>query len=551
MPPPLPVAQLLRVSTEGQADRLGLPAQETANGETCRRYGLEIVDTVRIVMSGADVATSPGMEQLLSLVESGRAKGIVVAAYDRLFRPERWSDLIVLQRLHDAGAGIWTPTGQIDLTTETGHIQATLYNLFAAMERRRIRERMAAGREEKRKRGDHCGFKHSIPLGLDWTEETGWSYTPEIARVAECFRLFLSGERSPEAIGARVGLGRTTVRYVLQNEAYTGWRVYDEKRGAEKLPCGDRRKVKRAEGEVLRVRLRDASGTPLPPVVSEEDFAAIQHHLEQGRLRSARANAETEGHFVYRGVLYCAVPGPEGDPCGCAFYHSAGARYTSGPRRGERKRFYHCRTINPRYGPPCGNPYLSEHLLDPVLDAALAGSLTDRALLRRALERFQTRAGAEAVSTPAFDAAALLARLEERRGRVLDAFVDGALTREERDARLARLDGERDRLLALGPVAPSPVPAARLSASDVLAVVRVFRRFHRRSYEAKRAALEAVRPRLFVDRYAVRGVWLDGRLFGATEASAGRNSGNLLQTVDAFATAPGLPRGGLYIPLAA
>src|SRR5690606_2758282 len=149
--------------------------------------------------------------------------------------------------------------------------------------------RMERGREEKRRRGAHVGFRNSLPLGLDWTEEAGWAYTPEAATVAEVFRLYLGGERSHEAIGAAVGLGRTTVRYVLTNEVYTGWRVYDERRDpspAGKLPSGDRRKIRRAPGEVLRVRLRSADGTPLPPLVSREDFATVQRYIEEGRLRS-------------------------------------------------------------------------------------------------------------------------------------------------------------------------------------------------------------------------------------------------------------------------
>lgn len=512
MPEPLPVAQLLRVSTAGQADRLGLPAQEHANGETARRFGLEIVDTVRIVMSGAEVATSPGMERLLSLVEAGEARGVVVAQYDRLFRPERWSDMLVLQRLKDAGAAIWTPAGEIDLSTDLGHMQATVYNLIAAQERRNIVRRMAAGREEKRRRGAHVGFKHSIPLGLDWTEEAGWAYTPEAAIIAECFRLFLSAapaERSCEAIAEAVGLGRTTVRYVLQNEAYTGWRVYDMKRGTERLPHGGKRKVKRAPHELLRVRLSAADGTPLPPLVSADDIELARRYLEEGRLQSARANARTEGQFVYRGTLYCATPG-----CGCGFYHSAGSKR----KDGTYKRFYHCKTLNPRYGPSCGAHNMSEHLLDPVIDAALAGALTDRATLCRALAAHRDHMPATVAPDgpgTALDTSSLTRRIEERRQRVLDAFVDGALTREERDGRLAKLDTERQRLEAAIPEPPERDGLHRaVSASDVVRVVRVFRRFHRLDFDAKRTILEAVRPRLFVGHYDVAGVWLDGRLFG-------------------------------------
>src|SRR5690606_18753582 len=116
-------------------------------------------------------------------------------------------------------------------------------------------------------------------------------------------------------------------------------------------------------------------------------------------------------------------------------------------------------------------------------------------------------------------------------------------------------EAERGRL-ASAAVAPS-VPASRaLSPSDVLAVVRVFRRFHRLPYDEKRAALDAVRPRIYVGHYEVAGVWLDGRLFGHPEGEGaadpgGSDSVSPLKTVDGITTPWGLPRGGLWVPLAA
>lgn len=548
---PLPVAELLRVSTEGQADRLGLPAQRTANADTAQRFGLEIVDTVQIVMSGAEVATSEGMERLLSLVESGRARGVVVAQYDRLFRPERWSDMMVLQRLQDASAGIWTPSGEIDLSTERGHMEATLYNLFASMERRKIRQRLEAGKEEKRRQGHHAGHPKALPIGLTWAKGGpyggGWSYTPEAAIVAEVFRRFLAGERNHVALGQAVGLGRTSIRYMLGNVVYTGWRVYDTRRDpSAKSGKGNRRRIPRLPGDVLRVRLRDADGVELPPLVSEEDFAVAQRHLEAGRLRSSHANARTEHNFVYRGTLFCGTHMDEsdhGDLCGQPFYHAAGSR----SQDGTYKRFYYCRSGNARFGPSCGGHYMSEHRLDPVLDAALASALTNPATLKRALAAHHDRAPVRSVAVPGVNTDALAARLADKRSRVLDAYVDGALTREERDARLAKIDAEIRSLSEITPAAPAPSVRA-FAPADVLSVVRVFRRFHRLDFDAKRAVLETVRPRLFVSHYAVEGVWLDGRLFGGDLAGDGKTA-NRLKKADRVTTGA-RTAGGLYIPLA-
>ena len=166
---PTPVVELLRVSTESQAgeDRAGLPAQHATNLRTCSTFDLQVVASVSIVISGADVANSPEMGRVLAYLEDGAARGIVLAEYSRLFRPDRWSDFAVLARIQDAMAQIYLPSGPIDLQTELGFVQATVNNLLSALERKRIRERMERGKEEHRRRGEHvAGGVGSLRPGL-------------------------------------------------------------------------------------------------------------------------------------------------------------------------------------------------------------------------------------------------------------------------------------------------------------------------------------------------------------------------------------------------
>lgn len=550
--PDTPVIELLRVSTEAQAERLGLPAQRHTNRQTCERFGLKVVETVQIVMSGAEVAETPEMERLLSIVETGRAVGIVVAAYDRLFRPEKWSDMLVLQRLHDANASIYTPSGEIDLNTEMGHAMATLQNLFAAMERRRIRQRLEDGREEKRRRGHHVGFKCSIPKGLDWSESEGWTYTPEIELVRHVFRRFLGGEHSYTALGEETGLPRTTVRYVLTNEVYTGYRVYDERRDTTaqgKLPCGDHRKRKRRKENIIRVRLRDSSGTPLEPIVSVEAFAQVQRVVEAHRASSARARARTEGAYVYRGTLFCTC----GELCYC---YNAG-RY----KNGKPKRFYHCRTRAARYGPPCGSRYMSVGRLEDVLDRRLSRVLSSKRILKRAIRRHdeQLALSHEIAGHTAPDRKAIrrhISALEDRRRRVIDTFIDGHITKAERDRRMSALEAEAGRYAFLeettAPVRPTMVGQAtsRASAEDIIAgIVDIFADWRRLAFSEKEDILSVLSPRIIVANYEPHGIYIDTErvdLAGSNMVSPSRKVDSVTTSAKHFACDK---QSGLYIPL--
>src|SRR5690606_35668242 len=93
--PLVPVVELLRVSTEAQAafDRAGLPAQHATNVRTCEAYGLSVIESIEVVETGVEVAQSAEMQRIMDLIVSGTARGVVLAEYSRLFRPDRWSDL--------------------------------------------------------------------------------------------------------------------------------------------------------------------------------------------------------------------------------------------------------------------------------------------------------------------------------------------------------------------------------------------------------------------------------------------------------------------------
>lgn len=506
-----PVVELIRVSTGGQAteDRAGIPAQRATNRQTCARHALRVVETVEIVESGATVATSAEMAHVLDLVRSGRARGIVLAAYDRLFRPDRWTDLAILQVISDHGAQIYVPAGPIDLGTEIGFVQASVNNLLAGLERRRIRERTMRAKESLRREGRLASG--APPLGMTYDRAAGWSYTPAIEDVREIFRLYVSGEeRSYSALGARFGITWSTVQVILRRPLYAGWNVY-QPRDPNAPPL--RHGIKfwppiRSAHEDGAVRVR----TGLTPIVSVEDFEAVQRIMSQRgeRLSLSRGARQAGETFLYRGMIEC--------PCGEPVYGITKSRSTRAPDL-----YYACRNAKRARRPAtaCTNEMMRRDQTEELLQEVVSERLLDADVIAAAVDDYNASLRAawrEAV--PEGGALRRRRELERRRARIAELYTDGAIDRASKDAQLAAVAAQ----LATIPraVAAAVEPPAELDAATVVDVMRVFARWAFLEWGARRRILEALAPLFILHRYRVEGVHLE--LPGVLETGASRTA---------------------------
>lgn len=504
----IPVVELVRVSTSGQAteDRAGIPAQRATNRQTCARHSLRVVETVEIVESGATVATSAEMQRVLDLLRAGRARGIVLAAYDRLFRPDRWTDLAILQVISDHGAQIYVPAGAIDLQTEIGFVQASVNNLLAGLEKRRIRERTMRAKESLRREGKLASG--APPLGMTYDRAAGWSYTPAIEDVREIFRLFVSGEeRSYSALGARFGIVWSTVQVILRRPLYAGWNVYMP-RDASGPPL--RHGIKswppiRSAHDDGAVRVR----TGLAPVVSVEDFEEVQRIMGVRRERLSLTRGRGEGAFLYRGMLECA--------CGEPVYGITKSRPHGAPDL-----YYACRNAKRARRPAtaCTNEMMRRDRTEQVLLEVISGRLLDADVIVPAVQAYNDSLRAawrEAV--PEGGAIRRRRELERRRARIAELYTDGAIDRAAKDAQLAAVAAQ---LAAIPRAVAAVVPPAELEPDDVLGMLNQLADWPVLDRGEQRAILEALAPLFTLHRYRVEGVHLE--LPGVLETFASRSA---------------------------
>jgi site-specific DNA recombinase len=497
------VIELIRVSTEQQAgdDRAGIPAQREANRRTARSHGLSIIRTIEIVdVSGASVLSSPQMQELLRLMESPEIHGVVTKEFSRLMRPEKFTDYALLQQFIDTQTVLYLPDGPIDLSSKGGRLMGTIRAAMAGMERREIIDRMQDAKESMRRAGKHAGGDSSLPFGVGYSKDRGWYYTGDAEKVKQAFSLFLSGNTSYTRISKRLNVPRTNVRFILENPIYTGWRVYAEKRDPSAQAYvsrpdgrqGHRKKMKRTPDEIIRVRV-------LNSLVNEEDFVKVQQFIEMKRQKHWRSRLDMPRRYTNNGFLICGA-------CGSLIYtHTA------------KDEYYQCKSMHVRERRKralvglerCDNRYMLRRKLEAKLDLLFGEKLREPDFLRRIVEEYNEQQ--EAPSDPADkNECALTSRLEtlaDKRQRVLEAFFEGVITKDERDRRIEEIDRETKVFTEL---LLKPVPRARSQSLDELQVVlEPLTEWEFLGREDKRALLEAICPEISVFRYTVRALVID------------------------------------------
>lgn len=471
--------ELLRVSTAAQAgeDRASIPAQRAVNRRTEQAYGLEIVRSIEISdVSGAAVLLAPEMQELLLLINDPEIHGVITREFSRLMRPENFTDYALLQAFSDTRTLLYLPEGPIDFASKTGRLMGTIRAAMAGMERTEILERIWSAKENKRQRGELGQSKICLPFGVDYP----WKFTVDAERVREAFRLFLSGVTSYMELSRTVGIEAFNLRNILRNPIYTGWRVIDKKRDlspAGKYATkdgrqGDRRKIKRAPEDVIRVKVLD-------PIVSESDFNQVQRIIELKRSHHWRTREGYESRFTYRGLLLCSL--------------CEGLIYT----KYRRADYYVCKARHIKH--TCLAGYMRRERLEDQLDELFADKLTRPSYLRQ-IEKSMKRA------KPEVDGARLTAQLQSltgKRQRVMDSYFEGVIDSADRDRRTGEIDSEK-RIVSelLNRQQPAGIDAKALAQ-----VFGVFLRFKKLKPEQKRRLVTAIAPEILVADYQIKGLY--------------------------------------------
>jgi DNA invertase Pin-like site-specific DNA recombinase len=481
------VIQLIRVSTKKQAedDKMSIPAQYTANRRICETYQLGIVHTIEYCdVSGAVVLMSPEIQELLRLIQSPEIHGVVTKEFSRLMRPEDFGDWIIFKAFQETDTWLYLPDGPINFNSRDGRLLGGLKAIIAGDELSTLRSRVWGVKEEKRRAGKLAQSYKCLPSFVGYTEQKGFFYTDGIERMREAYRLILSGETSYFSIAKRVGIEPVTLRNLLRNPIFMGWRIIDKKRdlSVRRVKArgrqGDRPKIKRAPEDVIRVKVINE------PLVSEEEWNRVQQIMEMKRKRYWRANPNYSHRYTYNGFLLCSE-------CGELIY----TKYL-------RKDYYVCKG---RYiVKKCQTGYMRRERLEAQLDTLLTDRLTDVGFLRELCDLLESDHNRTASLVHIQRIESEIESLQAQRDRIIDTFVAGHISTVGRDTRLAKID--RD-LQATKEILEREQPPASLSLDSLVTAFAPLFEFRFLSRNDKRKLLSTIIPDIRVANYKVSGLY--------------------------------------------
>jgi site-specific DNA recombinase len=229
---------------------------------------------------------------------------------------------------------------------------------------------------------------------------------------------------------------------MLRNPAYKGEATF----GKPRVPPG-RQQLRPARGRPEHPRRRrpppdteagEPITIPVPAIVDAGLFAAAQEQLEESRARS-RTGARGARHLL-QGLLVCGA-------CGYALCGKACRRPAAGGKERAYAYYRCCGTEPHRFGGErvCRGRQVRSDLLDAAVWEDVRSLLSDPERLREEYEgrlRRRDRGGVRETG----QLRALIQRARRGVSRLIDAFGDGLLEREEFEPRLR---AARERLVRL------------------------------------------------------------------------------------------------------
>lgn len=442
-----------RVSSQRQADELTIESQIDALRRRIEQDGLTIDQELCFLDEGYTGATlvRPALERLRDVAQCAGFDRLYVHSPDRLARKYAWQ-VVLLEEFNKQDVEVVFLNHDPQNQSPEGDLLLQMQGMIAEYERAKILERTRRGRRFKARLGKVSVIGHA-PYGYRYVTkhqgdgEARWDIDLEQASVVKEIFAWVGVEGlsladvtrrlEQRAIPTATGKARwdpATIRGILLNPAYMGTAKYGKTR---LVPRQTTRRPKRGDPrvprqvKVARVTSPDEQESiAVPALISRELFAAVGETLAANRRRYREQKKGTE--FLLSGLLICHV-------CGSAY---CGRRQRF--RSGREYSYYRCiGTDTYRHGGEaiCANKGVNGSLLEQSVWADVCSLLKDHGRLRREFERRLAKPAKDVAESGRPERS--IPQLKQRIARLIDAYEEGSLTKEEFEPRIRRA---KDRL---------------------------------------------------------------------------------------------------------
>lgn len=441
----MPIAAIYaRVSTAQQEQEATIDSQVDALETYARQHGYRTSPDFIFLdqgISGAQL-NRPALNRLRDLAPEGLFQVLLCYSPDRLARhyAHQW---ILLDEFQRCGVKvIFINQGSLPEGPE-GELWLGFQALFAEYERAEIIRRLQRGKRYRMRRGELVspqppyGYQY-IPVG----EANGGRWVPhpvEAEVVRSIYRWYTEEGLTIHQIVNRLNAaGETapprgqqwhysTVQAILTQPAYTGRAYYGR---TVTCPESVGRPKKRGRGWLKRPEHRPRPREEwieiaVPPLLTEEEWLQAQERLAMNRKFASRNNKRR--FYLLRSLLVCGV-------CGHTLV---------GQGRGEKRR-YICPYESGNRSPdiPRHRCRIEGDVAESLVWEAVSRLIRQPTLLEEAWRVQQEETGAD--SGEAERLRGRLRTLQRQRARLLDAFQEELIEKEELARRKRRLDAEEE-----------------------------------------------------------------------------------------------------------
>ena len=449
----LQVALYGRVSSEQQAIANTIESQMASLRQRVQADGFSLSEELQFIDNGYSGTTlvRPGLERLRDLASVGGLDRLYIHSPDRLARKYAYQVLLV-DELQRAGVEVIFLNRELGRSPEDD-LLLQVQGMIAEYERAKILERSRRGKRH----AAHSGSVNALsgaPYGYRYIDkQTGggqacYEIDLEQAQIVRQVFTWVGQERATigevcrrlTQAGILTQMGKQTwdrsvVWGMLKNPAYKGMAAFGKTATREMQP-----RLRPSRGHSNQPRRPHSThpvdpqkwiGIPVPALVDESVFEAVQKQLGENRKRARQSQRGAK--YLLQGLVVCTG-------CGYAYY---GKPVSNKAAKGKTRDYAYYRCIGSdgyRFGGQriCSNTQVRTDRLE----AAVWGEVQTLLENPQRLEAEYHRRETEPISTKQQNLTGLetqIAKMRRGMGRLIDSYAEGLIDKTEFEPRITRL----------------------------------------------------------------------------------------------------------------
>ena len=447
------VALYARVSSDQQAQAGTIASQIAEIEERLTKEHLELEQELSFIDDGYTGTTfvRPGLERLRDAAAAGAIDRVYVHSPDRLARKYAYQVLLV-DELEQCGVEVVFLNHQLGQSPEDD-LLLQVQGMIAEYERAKILERSRRGKLHAARRGS-VNVLSGAPYGYryiscqDGSGQASYEIVLEQARIVRQIFEWIGRDRlsigevcrrlQKQGIPTKTGKAywdRTTVWGVLKNPAYKGTAAFGKTRSG---PMKPRLRTQRGDPDQPRrphstspVPMDQWHYIPVPAIVSEEIFAAVQEQLTENKKRNRQG--KRGARYLLQGLLICKQ-------CGYAYY---GKPVSTCSGKGKKRSYAYYRCIGSdayRFGGEriCDNKQVRTDLLEESVWHDVCVLLRNPQRIEQEYKRRLTGTKKTAGWNSVHQLHLLVKKVKRGIARLVDAYQDGLIDKSEFEPRMRK-----------------------------------------------------------------------------------------------------------------